>query len=324
VVVGASAGGLNSIIELCAQLNDKINAAVCVVIHLPHISAEELLVQRLQRNTAFTCKMAEHGEVIHRGVVYLAPPEKHLLITDGHISLGQGPPENRWRPSIDVLFRSAAVSFKGHTIGIIMSGLMQDGADGMMAIKECGGTCIVQDPTEADYPDMPNAVLSIMNPDYCVSLTQMGTLLEEKTNNGQERQEEVPPRILAEAQIAERVALGIEQINALGEQSSLTCPDCGGALWEMRDDGLVRYRCHTGHVFNQDELLIRQTKSLEDTFWIALRMMEERRSLLLKMATEETRKGWVRSALQKQERIRELEVHINRIKQILFNEQKTI
>lgn len=322
VVVGASAGGLHSIIELCAQLKDNINAAVCIVLHLPHTSAEAILIQRLQRTSKFTCKMAEHEEVIHRGKVYLAPPDKHLLVQNGHILLGQGPAENRWRPSIDVLFRSAAVSFKGHTIGIILSGLMQDGADGMMAIKECGGTCIVQDPAEAEYPDMPNAVLNILTPDYCTSLTTMGAILQEKTNNGQEKDGEVPPRVLAEAQIAERVALGIEQILPLGEQSEFTCPDCGGVMWEMKDDGLIRYRCHTGHVFNQDELLIRQTKALEDTLWIALRMMEERRSLLLKMADEEKRKGWQRSAQQKQDRIKDLQTHIERLKQVLFNEQR--
>lgn len=321
VVVGASAGGLNSIFELCAQLNENINAAVCIVIHLPHISAEEILIQRLQRNSGFKCKMAENDEVVHKGTVYFAPPERHLLIKDGHILLGQGPPENRWRPSIDVLFRSAAVAYKGRSIGIILSGLLQDGADGMMAIKECGGTCIVQNPEEAEYPDMPNAVLNILTPNYCASLSDMGILLEETTNDGINAGVTVPPRVLAEAEIAERVALGIDNVKPLGEQSEFTCPDCGGVLWEMNDDGLIRYRCHTGHLFNQDELLIRQTKALEETFWIALRMMDERRFLLQKISEEETRRGWVRSAEQKKLRIQELNKHIDRLKQLLFSTQ---
>jgi two-component system, chemotaxis family, protein-glutamate methylesterase/glutaminase len=322
VVVGASAGGLTPIVELCAQLDKNINAAICIVIHLPHITAEELLIQRLQRNSQFKCKIAENQEVIHRGTVYFAPPERHLLVKDGHILLGQGPPENRWRPSIDVLFRSAAVAYKGHTIGIILSGLMQDGADGMMAIKECGGTCMVQDPQEAEYPDMPNAVLKILTPDYCASLAEMGILLQETTNNGIGAMETVPPRVLAEAEIAERVALGMEHIRPLGEQSEFTCPDCGGALREMKDDDLVRYRCYTGHLYNQDELLYRQTQAVEETFWIALRMMEERKSLLQKMTEEETRKGWQRSAEQKKERIQELNTHIDRLKQLLFKSQE--
>jgi two-component system chemotaxis response regulator CheB len=323
VVIGASAGGLNSIIELCAQLKEDTHAALFIVLHVPHISDNDILIQRIQRSTPFTCKTAEHEEPIRRGHIYLAEADKHLVIKEGQLLLGQGPPENRWRPSIDILFRSAAAAYKGRTIGIILSGLMQDGVAGMLAIKESGGTCIVQDPKEAEYPDMPRAVLNHVKVDYEVSLATIGTILREKSKNGYMIKAEVPSHVTKEAQIAERVALGIENVQPLGERSNYSCPDCGGALWEVVDESLVRYRCHTGHVYNQGELYIRQTESLENTLWIALRMLEERRDLLKKMIREESSKGWLRSAVHKQERVEELEVHIERLRTILFQTQKS-
>jgi two-component system chemotaxis response regulator CheB len=322
IVIGASAGGLNSVIELCAQMTNDIDAAVLVVLHLPQISNVDILIQRIKSNSSFDCQVATNEGELKRGVIYMADPDRHLLVKDGKTLIGQGPPENRWRPSIDILFRSAAVAYRGRAIGIILSGLMQDGTAGMIAIQQAGGTCIVQDPEEAEYPDMPKSVMSYIEPDYCVSLTQMGTILKEKTRNGHNLTQSIPEHLMAEAAIAERVALGIENVQKLGERSNYSCPDCGGGLWEIIDDNLVRYRCHTGHSYNSDELYIRQTESLENTLWVALRMLDERKDLMKKMAKEESRKGWTRSSQYKLERVAELEIHTDRIKEILFKTQK--
>jgi two-component system chemotaxis response regulator CheB len=324
VVVGASAGGLHSVIELCAQLTEEMDIAVFVVLHVPHISDNEILTYRIQKNTPFICKTVTDGEPVQRGYIYLAEPDKHLLLKDGIIMLGHGTPENRWRPSIDVLFRSAAVAYKSRTIGIILSGMMQDGVAGMIAIKESGGTCVVQRPEEAEYPDMPRAVINNVDVDYTLSLTAMGAFIQEKSRNGYLDKKDIPSHIIKEAEIAERVALGIENVDPLGERSPYSCPDCGGALWEVMGENLVRYRCHTGHVYNQDELFIRQTEALENTLWIAMRMLEERRDLLRKMIQEEISKGWVRSAEYKHQRLDELNVHIERLKALLFQTQSAV
>ena len=143
---------------------------------------------------------------------------------------------------------------------------------------------MVQDPAEAEYPDMIRSVLENVVVDFCVSLEAMGTILEEKTKNGVHKHI-IPDDVRKEAEIAEKNALGIDKMHALGERSIFSCPDCGGALWEMVNDDVVRYRCHTGHVYNDGELLIRQSDALENTLWMALRMMEERRNLLLSMAS---------------------------------------
>jgi two-component system chemotaxis response regulator CheB len=321
IVIGASAGGFNSIIELVAQLPEKINAAVFIVLHFRKLSNDSVILERLQSNTTLHCKLAEHDERIQRGYIYLGVPDKHLVVKEGKIVSAQGPQENLWRPSIDVLFRSAAAAYDSRTIGVILSGLMYDGTSGMIAIKRSGGVCIVQDPAEAEYPDMIRSVLENVEVDFCVSLEAMGTILQEKTRNGVHKHI-IPDDVRKEAEIAEKNALGIDKMPELGERSLFICPDCGGGLWEMVNDNVVRYRCHTGHVYNEGELLIRQSDALENTLWTALRMMEERKKLLDKMAKEEKRKGWKTSADNKEERANELQDHIKRLQEILYESKK--
>lgn len=324
IVVGASAGGLSAVIELCAQLDPEMDAAVCVVLHVSHISMSDILAKQIQKSSPFICRIAKDDEPIVRGHIYMAAADKHLLVKKRNLLLGQGPPENRWRPSIDALFRSAAVAYDGHVIGIILTGLLQDGTAGMLAIKKSGGICVVQDPKEAEYPDMPQAVLDNVEVDYCLSLSQMGFLLKEKTADPQETlNTHVPKEVQIEAAIAERVAIGMDLVAPLGKKSLFTCPDCGGGLWEIDDGKLPRYRCHIGHAFTEKELQLRQNETLESTLWVALRMMEERRQLLQKMADEERSKGRERSACNKEERVDDLKVHIERLKQILFETQSS-
>lgn len=323
IVIGASAGGLNAVVELCAQLDKKMDAAVCVVLHISHISMADILAERIQRSSSFECKVATDGEPIERGRVYMAAPDRHLLVKRNRVLLGQGPSENRWRPSIDTLFRSAAAAYDGHAIGVILTGLLQDGSTGMQAIKKSGGICIVQDPAEAEYPDMPQAVLDSTEVDYCVPLSEMGFILKEKTIQAPEKPANtIPQEVKLEAAISERVAIGMDLVNKLGKKSLFTCPDCGGGLWEIEGDKIPRYRCHIGHAFTEKELQLRQHETLENTLWVALRMMEERRQLLQKMAIEEQSRGWQRAASNKAERADELTVHIERLKQILFDTQQ--
>ena len=320
IVIGASAGGLQAVTELMAQVSEEMNAAIFVVLHAPHYAYSDIMTRRLQKSSVFTCKMAEDGEPIRAKHLYLAVPDRHLILRKGKILLGKGPVENRWRPSIDVLFRSAAVAYDGRVIGVILTGLLEDGAAGMQIIKQCGGTCIVQDPKEAEYPDMPQAVLRYVDVDYCAGLQQIAIILQEKAKNGIDKEHPIPEPIKREAEIAERIAIGIDLMESLdGERSAYSCPDCGGALWQIKDGDVIRYRCYTGHMYTSDELLEQKRKELENTFWVAMRIMEERRNLLNRMAEEEESKGWIKSSGNKQKRAEELEMHINRLKQMLFN-----
>lgn len=318
IVIGTSAGGMQAVIELMTQVTEEMDAAVFVLLHTPALAYSDVVVERLQRNSVFTCKMAEDGEVIQSKHLYVAVPDYHLILKSGKIVLGKGPVENRWRPSIDVLFRSAAVTYNSRTIGIILTGMLDDGTSGMQSIKECGGTCIVQDPAEAEYPDMPKAVLRYVEVDYCTTLQRIAIILQEKTRNGAPHIAPVPAAIAKEAAIAERIAIGIENVEPLGERSAYSCPECNGALWELSNGGVIRFRCHTGHVFTADDLLEGKRKEMENTFWVALRILEERRNLLHRMSEEESSKGWVRSAASKRSRAKELETHIGRLKEMLF------
>ena len=170
IVIGTSAGGLNALSELVSQLKKEWDAAYFVVLHLSRKGISDFLVHQLQQYTTLPCQLGNNDQDIEKGHIYIAIPNFHLLIKKGKVRLGNGPTENRWRPSIDVLFRSAAASYNSHVTGIILTGLLDDGTSGMWAINRTGGTLVVQDPNEAEYPDMPLAVLNRMEADYCITL----------------------------------------------------------------------------------------------------------------------------------------------------------
>lgn len=320
VLIGASAGGTSALGELISQIKPDIGTAIFIVLHLTGNGISELLQHRLQKFTSYRCKIAENEEAIQADTLYIAPVNHHMLLKEGQVVLGHGPAENRWRPSIDVLFRSAAASYGSYTIGIIITGMLNDGAAGMSAIKRSGGICIVQDPKEAEFPDMPLAVLDIIEVDYSVRLSEMGQLISEITKNGIIANP-VPQDVIAEAEIAERTSTSIENVQQLGNHSVYSCPDCGGGLWHVQDNVIKRYRCHIGHSYTEKDLLIKQSETLEATLWVALRMMEERMNLLTRMAIDERAKGLNTLALYKEERNTELQVHIQKLKEILFKER---
>lgn len=294
IVVGTSAGGLNALAELVGQLKKGMDAAVFIVMHLSRTSISNFLLHHLQPHTQYTCRVATDGLSINRGEIYIAPPNCHLLIKKNTIVLGRGPEENRWKPSIDVLFRSAAVSYNTRAIGIILTGMLDDGTAGMVAIKRSGGICIIQDPNEAEYPDMPLSVLNSIEADYCIRLADMGKIISDITNTIPEERP-VPNDVLIESEIAERVVIDYNNIKKIGEQSIYACPDCGGGLWKITNDNGnqendSRYRCHIGHAYTEKDLIIKQAEVFESTLWVALRIMEERRNLLAKMERDPCKK----------------------------------
>jgi two-component system chemotaxis response regulator CheB len=321
VVIGTSAGGFFALAELVSQFNPDTDAAYFIVMHLANHGIGGYLVNQMQKYTSLYCTGVEEPTEIKKGTIYFAQPNKHLILKDRMVVLGSGPQENRWRPSIDVLFRSAAVSFDGHTIGIILTGMLDDGTAGMAAIKRCGGTCVVQDPNEAEYPDMPLSVMKEIEVDYCVPLAQTGEVISDIINSKEVVNTIIPPDIIKEVAIAESGAASIDELEQLGSKTVFSCPDCGGVLFEIKNSQPTRYKCHTGHTYSLNNLLIKKNKKMEATLWVALRTLEERKKLLSQLADRNIKKGFHRTASGFSEKIQQLQGHVDNLKQVLFATQ---
>jgi two-component system chemotaxis response regulator CheB len=317
VVIGASAGGNIAIPQLLKQLDPALNIAVLVVFHLAKMSVAELFLRRLQKSTTLKCELSRNEVTFKRGHVYLAAPDHHLLVRNSKLMLGKGPMENRYRPSIDATFRSAAAYHDHKVIGIVLSGMLEDGAAGMLAIKRAGGTCIIQDPNETDYSDMVEAVMRNLKPDFTVPIEQMGDVIE-KIIKKPPRKSRIPKDVKLESQIAERVSIGMDDLKKLGMNSVYSCPDCGGGLWEMNSNGVKRYRCHVGHAFTEGGLLSGMQASTETALWTALRIIEERCNVLKSLAEKEKGRG-NQTTKRYAKRIKELETQIQHLKKVLFN-----
>ncbi|GAA4008549.1 chemotaxis protein CheB [Hymenobacter fastidiosus] len=317
IVIGTSAGGMPALCQLVAQLNNTLPAAVLVVQHLAPDSWGAHLVERMARHTSMRCQLAVDGTPIELGNIYLAPPDRHLLVRDGHILITRGPRENHYRPAVDSLFRSAAAYYSTRVIGVVLTGMLHDGTAGLEFIKRCGGRALVQDPADAEYPGMPESALHNVEIDDVLPISLMGARLEELVFQNVQPVWPVPEDIKLEAAIAERVVgTGTtEEASQLGHTVPVTCPDCGGSLWQMKHGKILRYRCHTGHAFTADSLLKESQKSLEESLWVALRMLEERKTLLTNMAI----RGEGSSNGSQQERIEEIKKHINRLREFMLN-----
>lgn len=315
IVVGTSAGGMPALTRLMSQLPADLPAAVLVVQHLAPDSSAEHLRDRLARNTALRCQVARTGDHLRAGHLYLAPPDRQLLVKDGHLLVTKGAHENHYRPAADALFRSAAVAYGPHVIGVVLTGMLHDGTAGLEFIKRCGGIAIVQDPRDAEYSSMPESALRNVAVDYVTPLDQMGALLHQLVHQTPPDSTTIPEDLKLEAAIAERVMGSTEDVEKLGTPVPLTCPSCGGSLWEVRHGKVQRFRCHTGHTFTAEALLKSSQDLLEETLWVALRMMEERKNLLVSMAV----RGEGLLSVQQQERIEEIKQHVNRLREFLLN-----
>jgi two-component system, chemotaxis family, protein-glutamate methylesterase/glutaminase len=308
VVIGTSAGGMEALQTLGAQLPRNFPAAVFIVQHMAHDGNAEVLARALDKS--MPCTVARNGERFKPGHFYVAPADNHMLLKPTTVIVTKGARENRYRPAIDPLFRSAAVAHGPRVISVVLTGLLDDGTEGTSAVKRCGGTTIVQDPRDAAYPQMPRSALEA-KVDHCVPLRQMGTLLEELARSRPGKRVPIPEDVRVEAIIAERVLSDVDAVNVLGTQVPYNCPGCGGILWQIKKSKTLRYRCHVGHSYTAATLLAEQSGKIEETLWVTLRMLEERRNLL--RATRKLR----RTSLSV-EREEETEVHIERIRKLLI------
>ena len=322
IVIGTSAGGMPALTQLVAMLPATLPAAVLVVQHLSPDSTGEPLVARLARHTGLRCQLARPETPLDAGHLYLAPPDHHLLVKGNRLLVTRGPRENSYRPAADALFRSAAVAFDSQVVGVVLTGMLHDGTAGLEFIKRCGGIAVVQDPADAEYPSMPESALRAVAVDHIVPLAQMGALLTQLVSagpSGPPEQMNIPLDLQLEAAIAERVVGTAEQVSQLGHLVPMTCPDCGGNLWQVDHGQVLRYRCHTGHAFTAEALAESSQHALEETLWVALRMMEERHNLLSSMAGH----GNIPANPHQAERIEDLKRHVNRMREFLLSGSDT-
>lgn len=291
VVIGASAGGLSALRALVNGLPGDFAAAVFVVVHVSPDSPG-LLPQILASAGRLPAAHARHEEPIETGRIYVAPPDRHLLVdATRKVRIGHGPKENRFRPAVDPLFRSAALACGPRVIGIVLSGGLDDGTAGLKAIKQAGGIAIAQDPEEAEVPSMPASALRHVAVDHCVKAGEMPALLEklvgESFDLAKDAQVAMPNQLEIEVNVQLDQSKREPAILELGEPSLFTCPDCHGSLLEVRDAVPARFRCHTGHGYTSASLDAELGEKIEDALWNAVRALEEHAMLLKQMSEHE-------------------------------------
>lgn len=279
VVVGASAGGVEALTRLAGQLPADFPATICVVQHTSHANFS-YLPNILSRAGPLPATLAADGEKLRPGHIYIAAPDHHLLFSNDEIRSVRGPHENMARPSIDVLFRSAAATYTSRVIAVLLSGLLNDGTAGLWAIQRCGGITIAQDPADAAYPDMPKSAIDYGVVNYAVPLDEIAPLLDQLVRVPLADITEAPADIVMEAAISARMQSNVETEERLGTLAPISCPDCGGPLWQIEQDQVLRFRCHIGHGFTAAALLDSQASEVERALWVALRTLEERARLL--------------------------------------------
>ena len=285
VVIGCSVGGVEALQTLVAGLPKTFPASVFVVLHLSPQSTS-VLPQILSRIGTLPAVHARDNDPIRVGHIYVAPPDNHLVLEDGRVRVTHGPKENRHRPAVDPLFRSAARWYGQRVIGVVLTGSLDDGTAGLLAIKKRGGIAIVQDPEDAIAPGMPQSALEIVRVDYVASVEQIPALLNklvgvEVMENGKGKSS----RLKKETEIAELDNMNaIEDENRPGNPSQFACPECGGVLWELDGEEMLRFRCRVGHAYTADSLSVEQTEAVEGALWAAMRALEEGASLAQRMA----------------------------------------
>jgi two-component system, chemotaxis family, protein-glutamate methylesterase/glutaminase len=287
IVIGASAGGFDAIKKLVAQLPANLNAAIFIVWHMsPDVYG--VLPDVLNRLGTVPAANAVDMESIEPNRIYVAPPDRHLIMEKDRVRVTRGPKENRFRPAVDPLFRSAAYVYKSNVIGIVLSGSLDDGTAGLWSIKQHGGIAIVQDPADAEIPSMPESALRAVRVDHMVPVAEMGSLLIKLTSSQppdtkQDFNMEDNDRMRLEVQIAKQEDVSGKEVMKYGEFSPYTCPECHGVLTALQDGERVRFRCHTGHAFSADALLTTLTENIDENLWNAIRSVDESVILLNNM-----------------------------------------
>jgi two-component system chemotaxis response regulator CheB len=284
VAIGASAGGIDALKRLVGWLPADYRGALFVVVHIGP-EAHSTLPSILSRAGQMPAVHAEDLMRIEPGRIHVAPPAHHLLVERDVMRVVQGPRENRHRPAIDPLFRSLAWAYGPRAVGVVLTGNLDDGTAGLWAIKSCGGTTIVQEPNEADHPEMPMNALMHNRIDHRLSLEGIAALLTELAKEAPDPfQAWSPPPCLEDEVNSAKLERAPHDMGVLGRLSPFTCPSCHGALWELEEGEHLRYRCHTGHAFSQASLLVDQGIVVEESLYTAMRAIQEKSAALRRLA----------------------------------------
>jgi two-component system chemotaxis response regulator CheB len=281
VVIGASAGGVETLTRVVAGLPSDLPATVCIVVHIAP-SSPSALGRILSRSGPLPCHAAVDGDPLRPGEILVAPPDRHLVIEDGRVRLTVGPTENGHRPAIDVLFRSAADALEGRVVGVVLSGTRDDGTAGLALIKARGGGTIVQDPSDALYPGMPASALANVTVDAIVPSERVAGTIEAMVRG-------------------EKLPLGTDPSSPIDDPEetgavAAVCPACGGVLTEQTEAGVTQWLCRVGHRYSPTSLSDAQAEGVEAALWAAIRALEDRAALLQRMADKAGARGQDRSA----------------------------
>ena len=316
IVVGASAGGVPALQRLAADLPVDLSVPVMIVLHVgAHPSVMPAL---MSARGPLPAQHGQDGQRLEPGRIYIAPPDHHMLVDGDSIRLNRGPKEHHSRPAIDPLFLSAALSYGVDVVGVILTGMLDDGTFGLLAIKQCGGTAVVQDPSDAAEPSMPQSALDHVQVDHCVALSDMAALLTSLASM---------PAATASLRVDEGLqhekALmlfegdAMDHLKAIGKPSPFVCPDCQGGLWEVDGSRPIRYRCHTGHAFTIRTLQHAIASAADESVWSALRALQEKSALIEHMAKVALQTGDAQGALRLQAVADETEAQAKQLRDLI-------
>jgi two-component system, chemotaxis family, protein-glutamate methylesterase/glutaminase len=324
IVVGASAGGVDALTRFCSLLPENLAAAVLIILHVTP-SAKSRLPHILDRASPLPVSHAKNGDQLRPGQIIVAPPNHHLYIKDNTLYLSTGPRVNGVRPAIDILFQSAAYTSGHRVIGVILSGMLGDGANGLLSIKRAGGIALVQDPKEAVFSSMPEIAIQKAPVDDVLPIDQ----LVEKIIRLIEQPIAIEQPELGDVQMSEVSNFENAEIREDRNQfegnkdtsprTLLTCPDCGGVLWESKSNGGTQYHCQIGHIYSEESLVELQGNNLENALWVAVRVLEERSLLARRLASRVREKNSKRSELQFLQTAKEADETRDIIRNVLLN-----
>jgi len=316
VVIGGSSGSLAPLRSILSALPANFQASILCVQHLDARGRPASAI--LQSSLAIRALAATDHAQLERGFAYFAPADQHLVVEDEALRVLRGPRENNVRPSIDVLFRSAAVSFRSRVIAVLLSGTQSDGVLGLSAVQRCGGLTIVHEPADASSPELPSRALRDIRPDYVARADQIAELLLELCASEAPAASAVPRDLLVEAKAAAAAMAPPETLGLdIGKPMHVTCPECDGPIWRLNSPGPADYRCEVGHGFSLESLLAGQSRSLERALWVAFRTLKERAVIVDELAKGARERGFASSAVSFDQRGAELEEHANAIHRVL-------
>ena len=322
VVIGGSAGALGPLKCIASVLPEGMPAAVFVVLHLSS-DFPSYIPEILSRSGLLKARHPDDGEKIEKGTIYVAKPDFHLLVEDGRIRVTRGPRENRHRPAIDPLFRTAARAYGSRVIGVLLSGQLDDGAAGIMAVKMRGGLTIVQHPNEALSSDMPMNAMRNAQPDYVLPSAEIGRMIAkcvpitEPQEEAGSMEEKRTRKRSSEPDVAD-LSAPVERPKE-GKPSEFACPECHGVLWEEKEGELVQYRCRVGHAYTESSLVGEMSQAAEAALWASLRALSEQSALLKRMASRCTEP----LASRYRDQASGFDEHCETIRNILLQDEQT-